>query len=522
MDLNILIADDDQLVVERTVKNIRWKELGITHVFTAGNIRQAREILKQYPVRILLSDIEMPQGSGLELLEWIREEKLPVECIFLSSYAYFSYAQKAILLQSAEYLVKPVSNRELSQVLQRVVEKIAGEARGKEEDAAELWRSFFSASGQEQAEEHLRRQMSYRADDRFVMGGITICRSDGQCAEDDYDLQEERLCRIVSEAAEKAGIWPEYIGRGRQDSCFVVWNTNFLPQISPWENFFEQLSAAYQVKKGERIFLYLSDPCALSELQRKRALIHEMEKKYQPFEACVSGVYILYEGEFRRLGEENLMPPWDLWDRELLLDVGVDKLGECICRWLSSFAQRNCLTEDMRKGFLIELVQRVLDFSKRKRPGIHVFDEEEFRRSYISAEQSLPDMQEFIAGLFDGLERSRIGGQDSASAVASVCAYIEGHIGENLSRKKLARLVFLSEDYLSRQFFVKTGKSLPAYILEFRMKKAKEYLAVTDMPVGRVAMEVGFNNFSYFSKSFKDAVGMTPAEYRKRFMDSRE
>ena len=44
----------------------------------------------------MLCDIDMPQGSGLELLEWLRNHEIQIECIFLSSYANFAYAQKAL------------------------------------------------------------------------------------------------------------------------------------------------------------------------------------------------------------------------------------------------------------------------------------------------------------------------------------------------------------------------------------------------------------------------------------------
>ena len=68
MDISILIVDDDKLVVEKLVEGVNWKQLGIGIVLTAYNIRQAKEILEEARVDILLSDIEMPQGSGLELL----------------------------------------------------------------------------------------------------------------------------------------------------------------------------------------------------------------------------------------------------------------------------------------------------------------------------------------------------------------------------------------------------------------------------------------------------------------------
>lgn len=146
MDISILIVDDDKLVVEKLVEGVNWKQLGIGIVLTAYNIRQAKEILEEARVDILLSDIEMPQGSGLELLEWVRNKEIPVECIFLSSYAYFAYAQKAINLKSREYMLKPVSNRELEEALGSIVEILQKkrEEQGEGEDKkSAFWERYL-------------------------------------------------------------------------------------------------------------------------------------------------------------------------------------------------------------------------------------------------------------------------------------------------------------------------------------------------------------------------------------------
>ena len=95
MGISILIVDDDKLLVEKLEETVNWSGIGIDMVFTANNIRQAQKLLEEYPIEMLLCDIEMPQGNGLELLEWIRYKKLDIECTFLSSYANFAYAQMA-------------------------------------------------------------------------------------------------------------------------------------------------------------------------------------------------------------------------------------------------------------------------------------------------------------------------------------------------------------------------------------------------------------------------------------------
>ena len=75
--MNICIVDDDKYVVEKIVEGMEWKRWDIDGVYVAYNIKQAKDILSTRQIDILLSDIEMPQGSGLELLEWVREKSFP-------------------------------------------------------------------------------------------------------------------------------------------------------------------------------------------------------------------------------------------------------------------------------------------------------------------------------------------------------------------------------------------------------------------------------------------------------------
>lgn len=107
-------------------------------------------------------------------------------------------------------------------------------------------------------------------------------------------------------------------------------------------------------------------------------------------------------------------------------------------------------------------------------------------------------------------------GQDQEDVVGRVKEYIENHLGKELSRSLLAKKVYLSEDYVSKLFKATTGMSIPSYIAARRIEKAKDYLAHSGLPVSQIALEVGYSNFSYFSKSFRDLTGMTPNEYRNQ------
>lgn len=61
MGISILIVDDDKLLVEKLEETVNWSGIGIDMVFTANNIRQAQKLLEEYPIEMLLCDIDMPQ-----------------------------------------------------------------------------------------------------------------------------------------------------------------------------------------------------------------------------------------------------------------------------------------------------------------------------------------------------------------------------------------------------------------------------------------------------------------------------
>lgn len=73
--------------------------------------------------------------------------------------------------------------------------------------------------------------------------------------------------------------------------------------------------------------------------------------------------------------------------------------------------------------------------------------------------------------------------------------------------------------YLSRLFRRETGFSLTDYLVRLRITKAKAELEKTNNRVSDVALNVGYANFSHFSKLFKKMTGLTPQEYRKKYQD---
>lgn len=73
----------------------------------------------------------------------------------------------------------------------------------------------------------------------------------------------------------------------------------------------------------------------------------------------------------------------------------------------------------------------------------------------------------------------------------------------------------ISSSQLNRKVKLMTGMTTSHLILETRLKKAKKQLTLTQKPIGEIAMECGFNDFAYFSRSFKKEFDMTPSAFQR-------
>jgi len=158
--MNLLIIDDEPLTVQSLKDNMPWKKLGINEVYTAYEPRFARQLVTSLPIHIILCDIEMPGESGIDFLRWMKNE---TECdaitILLTCYDEFAYAKEGISLGVMEYLLKPVSYRDLGTIVQRAVKeyqdrqlqkKHIREGKLWEQNRSALvrsfWQDFFSST----------------------------------------------------------------------------------------------------------------------------------------------------------------------------------------------------------------------------------------------------------------------------------------------------------------------------------------------------------------------------------------
>ena len=124
---SILIVDDEKNVTETLKESIPWANLGVDHVYTAGNGYQALGILSNIHVDLVIADIQMPHMDGLELVREIRNAYPGLHCIFLTAYDRFEYALQALKLGVDNYILKPISMIEITQTIESSLDNLYAE-----------------------------------------------------------------------------------------------------------------------------------------------------------------------------------------------------------------------------------------------------------------------------------------------------------------------------------------------------------------------------------------------------------
>ena len=103
----------------------------------------------------------------------------------------------------------------------------------------------------------------------------------------------------------------------------------------------------------------------------------------------------------------------------------------------------------------------------------------------------------------------------SLASIKKILDYINLNYAQPLNAADLTAMSNYSEYYFMKLFKQYTGKTLIAYINDLRIEKAKPLLLHSDSSVTEIALEVGFNNTSYFIKKFQQATGMSPHKFRR-------
>lgn len=530
MSYHILIVDDEALAIRGIESGVNWEAIGISQVFTAQNIRQAKEICTCHSVDLMLCDIEMPQGNGLELLEWVRENHPLVETIILTCHADFDYAQKALQLGILDYMLKTMAYTELESILSKAITKI-------EKDRKMLETSQFGEL--------------YQRNKPLLIEMFWMDIAAGKIAHEDEAIQQLAIDRGVpydkdilvlpiqlrwqpsmDEMTEKVPeneildnlrsilLTEQYPDRQlhilqRDSDFFLFILTHMGTTLIKPQNLLPSLLniRVNLVNESDcELYFYVGNIVNASLLSETVNQLKEMAKNDV---ALKNNVCFLDDmnNKFIQLKSFDLNDVWS----DLIAEKAFDQLLNEVTTYLDGLASNGDINSIVLQQFHQDFLQMIYSILHHKKIHAHLlFNDTLSINLFDRSTRTTKDMMNWVCHVITKIQDNSLSDKDSLTVVQKVKRYVQEHITDMPSRDEIANLVYLNPDYLTRLFKKETGMTFIEYSQYLRIEYAKELLTKTDISISKVATKIGYSNFSHFSRAFKKITGISPSDYKNR------
>ena len=213
-------------------------------------------------------------------------------------------------------------------------------------------------------------------------------------------------------------------------------------------------------------------------------------------------------------GELTREPDLATW-KNMLMAGEYDPMLIAITEYFFQAAAANRLTFENLRRFSHDFQQILYVALQEKGIAAHViFDNEKWDNLWDDAADSLSELLNWIFWSVGEISKYIENSDSRQDKLSEITEYIRNNLSHELTRQELASRVHLSQSALARMFKNGTGMTLTEYIFNLRLETAKRLLQTTSIPIGEAAERCGFRNYSYFYTRFKDAVGISPSEYR--------
>ena len=515
----LLIIDDEVLETEYILALLSRSRLEFSDVSVAFSMEMAQNILQNRRIDIMLCDIEMPRGSGLDLLKWVREQGFSPEVIITTCHPNFTYAQTALQLSCSDYLLKPVMPEQLEGSLHKAVEAVRRKAsadlyRSNEQG---IWEHFFTDFIQDGAfgsRESLSRKMQeihfpLTPDTRMTPMLFRFSFRPSTVKNGADSVKKTVLINILSDVLFDFSLTPFF--------CFVNESTCFVAFPSsaqrPNEDFYE--CRLKKLLKNSNSLLEMPMCCYVGEsalFWELNGICKRLTQKSREAFTCINQVIFPSEGPRLPETEQSLREE----DWMILLENGrLQKLREEAGEYLEGLLERRIVSANEVFLYSQSLIRTLLRFMEKQGIDSGELLGEQVQNQLLMRESFfLEDYAGRVRKLLE-LLGERLEKGDRENICQRVAAYIQSHVEEDMDRGMLARRFGLSPEYLSHLFKQAMGVSLVSFITREKLLYCRRMFDITSCSVHAAAEKVGYTNFSYFAKLFKKEFGCTPQQYKE-------
>lgn len=506
----MIIAEDEPRILRNLKEKVRALSSDFKVVGLYDNGEDALCELHWTLPHVILTDIRMPVMDGIKLITEAKKLYPNIQSVIISGYDDFPYLREAIQLGINDYLLKPASDDELAQIMNRLKDKLLLNKSLMEE---EIIQQLVKAS---QAEAYSLGKLQDIANELFYFGNYVIVHAWSPNTEipqlfqscfNKLLVEDESITLIPSSSPgeltfligvhswsiEKQQLWQATIEKILQDNQYQFTVTLALSSngLQPVPKLLDVCKKQAIEKNSFKGICYWISAHALDVDVKQIELehIHPTLLRFSQF--IVKQQKQLFVKEFKLFLENEA----------------------------SSFAKSNELITRHNLEYLLLYISHKLH-SYFQDSSEHSYEHKRIMESELIEEvwrvTSLPELCSSILHILESYffknEQDNISQRDWAQETK---LYIHHHFHENISLGSVADVFQLHPTYLNRVFKRAFQVSIPDYLMSTRMEEACRLIEQHPfMLIKELAEHVGFQDAYYFSKVFKQFTGYSPSDYK--------
>lgn len=512
----LLIVDDELRTREGLASLIEKSGLPLTIVGKASNGIEGLTSASRYHPDIIITDVRMPRMNGIELVTEIRKFDSDCQIIFLSGYSDKEYLKSAITLKAVDYVEKPILREELIQALQSAIQA----AKQKAEE-----RKLYA---------NQKNSLTEKAALDLTTFHIT-------------NVQLDTLSTLEPEFSASPCFFT-LICQVKYRECQE--NSNFMEVSNQIHGVLSQFSRI-MVKKEDHLFLiHLGTSSADSEAvflfasQLQNSLsgiadsfiaigsaassLSELASSYFDAIVCLKKLFFLGYNRICSYQSSDAVMQLHYQFDESLLDTFDTALKNAdfatvskICSSLFTDMHKTCYKFECNhlRNTYYQFLTHLSRIAQERQISNLFLNDMNYIWETIAVKDTIFELQDYLTQKLFLYQEEVTNGNASSSPVHRIYQYIENHYSDkNLTVNRLADDLHFTPAYLCQIFKAQSGTTINSYLNSFRINKSKELLKEREGKLYEISLRVGYRNPDHFTKQFKKYVGITPSEYREKYL----
>lgn len=507
-----MVVDDNDWILNGITSLLKSTDLDL-EVHGFNNVQEALTFASQNRPPLVIADVEMPTGNGLEMCNKLMAEYSP-KLIIISGHDRFQYAQQAIALRAVHYVLKPLKQDELLDIVRQVVMMIKNEEKSQWKHTQMMKEKFFMdlATGRgDSTDEYLQL-----VGPKISTSSVSLCllhienhallmkivQGRESTSPEAFQAQFRDLLVKCPDSASYCEIRRGYY-------LFMVFGET--SPFEKWLNSVFRVANANQCVASAGMSDKTNDPAKLADLYKQA--VQALQKEFTDG----SGKIHRFSHVQSAAQKNDFVRLYDYSTRitnALASSNAFQLLHEEMDELFDHLRKSNVNQEEATlfcRELLLLISMQFMHMVESKTSMFHSLHEQSLKTSRTLAELKT-GFAACLRDLHDNIHHTIKTKSDSVKLVVdnmlqSDCA--------SVSLDSVAEKLNVHPTYLSILFKESVGVNFKDYVLEYKIKSAIQMLTATDRPVYSISDKLGYMDSLYFSKIFKKQTGMTPVEYRR-------